>query len=81
MLFSWEKFLRSALYLGIIIQNINYVLNPRGGSFFAQQRTFALDRPLMAAGARPCYGKLYRREAGGTDDGQDFGNEILYADF
>ena len=31
MLFAWEKFLRSALYLGIIIQNIYYVLNPVGG--------------------------------------------------
>ena len=54
MLFAWEKFLRSALYLGIIIQNMYYVLNPCGGSFFASQRTFALDRPLMAAGARSC---------------------------
>lgn len=53
MLFAWEKFLRSALYLGII-QNMYYVLNPCGGSFFASQRTFALDRPLMAAGARSC---------------------------
>ena len=79
MLSAWEKFLRSAYYLGIIIQNIR--TEPPWGFVLCEAKNICIGPAVDDSGTRPCYGKRYRREAGGTDDGQDFGNEILYAAF
>ena len=79
MLSAREKFLLSTYYLGIIIQNIR--MNPRGGFVLCEAKNICIGPAVDDNGTRPCYGKRYRREAGGTDDGQDFGNEILYAAF